>query len=121
MAVAEQAAGEVTGAQLLRDRRTGGQRVTSMELFFDLVFVFAVTQLAHLLLEHLSLRGAAQTLLLLIAVWWAWIDTAWVTNWLDPDHPTVRMMLIGVMLASLILSAALIMFLVRRLLRPERV
>jgi low temperature requirement protein LtrA len=78
-----------------------------VELFFDLVYVFAVTQLSHLLLEHLDIRGAARTLLLLLAVWWAWIDTAWVTNWFDPDRRAVRLMLIGVMLGSLIMSAVL--------------
>ena len=92
---------------MLRTRDAGGSQVTPMELFFDLVYVFAVTQLSHLLLSHLSLRGAAQALLLLLAVWWAWIYTAWITNWFHPDHPAVRAMLIGVMLASLIMSAAL--------------
>jgi low temperature requirement protein LtrA len=50
-----------------RERGQGGQRVTSIELFFDLVYVLAVTQLSHLLLEHLDARGAAQTALLLAA------------------------------------------------------
>jgi hypothetical protein len=53
---------------LLRARGGGGQRVTSIELFFDLVYVLAVTQLSHLLLEHLDVRGAAQTALLMVAV-----------------------------------------------------
>ncbi|XVQ83851.1 low temperature requirement protein A [Microbispora siamensis] len=52
-------------------------------------------------------RGAAQTLLLLLAVWWAWIYTAWHTNWFDPDRPSVRIVLVAVMLASLVMSAAL--------------
>jgi low temperature requirement protein LtrA len=81
--------------------------VTPLELFFDLVYVFAVTQLSHLLLQHLTLHGAFQTLLLLLAVWWAWIDTAWVTNWFDPDRWPVRLMLMLVMLASLIVSATI--------------
>ncbi len=59
-------------------------RVTFVELFFDLVFVFAITQLSHGLLKHLTPLGALQTGLLMVAVWWAWIDTAWITNWLDP-------------------------------------
>jgi low temperature requirement protein LtrA len=84
-----------------------GERVTFIELFFDLVYVFAVTGLSQLLLGHLSVRGAAQTLLLLLAVWRAWVDTAWVTNWFDPDRPAVRLMLVGVMLASLLMSASL--------------
>ncbi|HVG98488.1 MAG TPA: low temperature requirement protein A [Chloroflexota bacterium] len=92
---------------LLRTERPDGHRVTPLELFFDLVYVFAVTQLSHLLLEHLTLHGAFQTLLLLLAVWWAWIDTAWVTNWFDPDRRPVRQMLMLVMLASLIVSATI--------------
>ncbi|WP_051458857.1 low temperature requirement protein A [Microbispora sp. ATCC PTA-5024] len=91
---------------LLRSRAEG-QRVTFTELFFDLVYVFAVTQLSHLLLGHLSWHGAAQTLLLLLAVWWAWVYTAWHTNWFDPDRPSVRLVLVGVMLASLLMSAAI--------------
>ena len=66
----------------LRTRDSGEQRVTPLELFFDLVFVFAVTQLSHLLLDHLSIRGVLETLFLLLAVWWAWVYTAWFTNWL---------------------------------------
>jgi low temperature requirement protein LtrA len=92
---------------LLRERREGGQRVTFMELFFDLVYVFAVTQLAHLLLGHLSALGAAQTLLLLLAVWWAWVYNAWFTNWFDPDRSPVRLLLLAIMLVSLIMSATL--------------
>jgi low temperature requirement protein LtrA len=92
---------------LLRRRDGGGTRVTPLELFFDLVYVFAVTQLAHLLLEDLTWAGAARTGLLLAAVWWAWIDTAWVTNWFDPGGRPVRLMLLTAMLASLVMSAAL--------------
>ncbi|RDV04603.1 low temperature requirement protein A [Undibacter mobilis] len=89
--------------------RTGheGSRVTYVELFFDLVFVFAVTQLSHGLLAHLSPIGLAQAAVLLVAMWWAWIDAAWVTNWLDPARPVVRIMLFALMLAGLVFSAAL--------------
>jgi low temperature requirement protein LtrA len=82
-------------------------RVTFVELFFDLVFVFAVTQLSHTLLEHLTILGLAQTLILFLAVWWAWIDTAWTTNWLDPQRTPVRVMLFALMLAGLILSTSI--------------
>jgi low temperature requirement protein LtrA len=87
--------------------RDAHARVTYVELFFDLVFVFAVTQLSHTLLEHLSLTGALQTLLLLLAVWWVWIYTCWFTNWADPDRTAVRVMLFVLMLAGLALSAAI--------------
>ena len=82
-------------------------RVTNVELFFDLVYVFAVTQLSHLLVSHPSADGAIQTLLLLAIVWQVWVYTTWVTNWLDPDRLPVRAMLLAVMLASLVLSAQL--------------
>ncbi|KRD80299.1 low temperature requirement protein A [Lysobacter sp. Root983] len=93
---------------LLRNRNTDGHgRVTMVELFFDLVFVFAVTQLSHTLLAHLSLLGALQTLLLFLAVWWVWIYTSWCTNWLDPDTAPVRLLLFALMLGGLLLSSAL--------------
>ena len=83
------------------------QRTTALELFFDLVFVFAITQLSHLLVEHLDLEGAAQTVFLLLVVWWAWIYTTWMTNWFDPDAIAVRAVLILVALASLLMAIAI--------------
>jgi low temperature requirement protein LtrA len=98
----------VARRSVLRPRRGHeDSRVTFLELFFDLVFVFAVTQLSHLLLAHLSLSGVIQTTLLLMAVWWVWIFTSWVTNWLNPDRAPVRLMLIVLMLAGLVLSTSL--------------
>lgn len=85
----------------------GHQRVTFVELFFDLVFVFAITQLSHHLVHDLSWMGVAQTLVLFVAVWWAWIDTAWVTNWLDPEKKPVRLMLLVLMLAGLVMSSSI--------------
>ena len=82
-------------------------RVTFIELFFDLVFVFAVTQLSHGLLVHLTPLGALQTAILMLAVWWAWIDNAWLTNWLDPERAPVRLLLLLLMLLGLFVSAAI--------------
>lgn len=96
----------MAAASLLRDRGRHGQ-VGTIELFFDLVFVFAVTQLSHALLAHLDPLGALQVTLLMLAVWWAWIDTSWVTNWLDPERLPVRGCLLALMLAGLVLSASL--------------
>src|SRR5688572_32913501 len=93
-------------SSVLRSRDTHA-RVTFVELFFDLVFVFAVTQLSHTLVEHLTLGGALQTLFLLLAVWWVWMYTCWFTNWIDPDKPSVRMLLFTLMLAGLLMSAAI--------------
>src|SRR5919202_4763067 len=95
------------GGGLLRTRDGGEQRVTPLELFFDLVYVFAITQLSHLLLSHLTVGGALETLFLLLAVWWAWVYTTWVANWFDPDRLPVRLMLVAVMLASLVMSVAI--------------
>ncbi|MEV4719237.1 low temperature requirement protein A [Micromonospora noduli] len=78
-----------------------------MELFFDLVFIFTTTQLAHYLIAHPDWRGAARTALLLALVWFVWIYTAWGTNWLRPDQAPVRALLIALMLGSLLLSAAI--------------
>src|ERR687889_426302 len=95
------------GGGLLRARDGEEQRVTPLELFFDLVYVFAITQLSHLLLDHLTVEGALETLFLLLAVWWAWVYTTWVANWFDPDRLPVRLTLVAVMLASLVMSVAI--------------
>lgn len=93
---------------LLRTRHDGEHaRVTYVELFFDLVFVFAITQLSHTLLAHLDLAGAFRTLLLFLAVWWVWVFTSWVTNWLDPDRTPVRLALLVLMLLGLLLSSSI--------------
>jgi low temperature requirement protein LtrA len=87
--------------------RSGAERVTNIELFFDLVYVFAITQLSHHLLSHPTWEGAGQTALLLAAVWLAWVYTAAVTNYLDPERIPVRLLLLALMLVSLVLSAAI--------------
>src|SRR3954452_12808321 len=83
------------------------QRTTTLELFYDLVFVFAITQVSHLLLADLTWEGAGQAALVLLVVWWSWNYTTWVTNELDPDAIPVRLLLIGLMLASLVMSVAI--------------
>ena len=93
--------------RLERRRGADAQRATSLELFFDLVFVFAITQVSHLLLDELSWRGAGRALVALLVVWWAWNYTAWVTNELDPDAGAVRLLLLAVMLLCLVLAVAI--------------
>jgi low temperature requirement protein LtrA len=84
------------------------QRATFFELFFDLVYVFAVTQLSHhLLASDLSWTGAAETGFMLIAVYWAWNYTTWMANWFDPDTVPVRLILAYVMLTSLLMAIAI--------------
>jgi low temperature requirement protein LtrA len=92
----------------LRPRGDGvAQPTTTVELFFDLVYVFAVTQLSHLIVDDLTIGGVARASFLLLIVWWAWIYTTWMVNWFDPSSLHVRAVLTGVMLASLLMAAAL--------------
>jgi low temperature requirement protein LtrA len=82
-------------------------RVTNAELFFDLVFVFAVTQISHTLLGRFTPLGVLQVTLLFLAVWWVWVYTTWITNWLDPDRTPVRVLLFLLMLGGLVLSTSI--------------
>ena len=91
-----------------RQRDSGEeQRATMLELFYDLVFVFAITQVSHLLLDNLTWEGVGQASLVLLVVWWAWNYTTWVTNELDPDSIAVRLVVMGIMLASLLMAVAI--------------
>ncbi len=81
--------------------------VSNLELFFDLVYVFAITQLSHSLVEHLSVMGVIEALVLFLAVWWAWMYTTWAANWADPERIPIRILLLALMLASLVISIAL--------------
>lgn len=92
---------------VLREPGTERSRVGEVELFYDLVFVFAITQLSHGLLEQLTPLGALRTGLLFLGVWWMWIYTAWTTNWLNPDATPVRQLLFVMMLLGLAMSSAL--------------
>jgi hypothetical protein len=91
----------------IRTRGEGEQRATFFELFFDLVYVFAVTQLSHHLLADISWSGAAESAFMLVALYWVWNYTTWMTNWFDPDTVPVRLVLVFVMLASLLLAVAI--------------
>ena len=93
---------------LLRTRGAkDSSRVGWVELFFDLVFVFSVTQLSHLLLADLTWNGAAEATFLTLAIWVAWMWTTWAMNWLDTRHAAVRVLLFVLMAAGLVLSAAI--------------
>lgn len=87
--------------------RDGNHRADFVELFYDLVFVFAITQVSHTLLYHYSFIGAVETALLFLVVWWVWIYTTWVLNLLDPEVFPVRMLLFGMMGAGLFMSMAI--------------
>src|ERR1700759_1503536 len=82
-------------------------RVTYAELFFDLVFAYAVTQISHTLLGRFTALGALQTTLLFLSVWWLWVYTSWITNWLDPEKTPVRLLLFALTLGGLVLSTSI--------------
>jgi low temperature requirement protein LtrA len=89
-------------------RAPGAERVvTPLELFFHLVYVFAIGQLSHHLLEHVDPRTGAETVIMALAVIYAWYMATWAANWLDPDRLPVRLYLVGLMFASLLMSAAI--------------
>jgi low temperature requirement protein LtrA len=94
-------------ARFLRARDGHEARVTYVELFFDLIYAFAVTQLSHRLVHDLSLTGALQTLVLWFAVWLGWQYTCWVTNWFDPERLAVRLLLFAVMVVGMVMAASL--------------
>jgi len=80
------------------------ERVTPLELFFDLVFVLAITQCTALMSHHPSWSGLAQGLLVLGMLWWAWVGYAWLTSVIDPEEGAVRLVMFGAMAALLIVS-----------------
>jgi low temperature requirement protein LtrA len=82
------------------------ERVTPLELFFDLVFVFAITQVTGLVSDDPTWSGLAKGLVVLGVLWWAWAAYAWLTNTIDPDEGIVRLAMLGAMAAMLIASLA---------------
>jgi len=92
---------------LLRQHNGGHAAVSNLELFFDLVYVFAITQISLFVRAHADWVGLAEAALLFLAMWWAWIYTTWATNWADPDTVPVRLMLVFAMLVSLVMAVVL--------------
>ena len=93
---------------LLRDRAAHHEeKVGPVELFFDLVFVFAVTQLSHAIIQHPDPKGFLQAGILFVAIWWVWVETAWVTNWLDVRKIEVRLLLFFLMGVALVMTISL--------------
>ena len=83
------------------------RRTTYLELFFDLVFVFAITQVTTLVLEDASAGGFARSALVLAMVWWAWSAYAWMTNAIDVEGPLGRAGLLAAAAASFFMAIAL--------------
>ncbi len=84
--------------------RREGERVTPLELFFDLVFVLAITQCTALMSHHPTWSGMAQGLLVLGILWWSWVGYAWLTSVIDPEEGAVRLVMFGAMAALLIVA-----------------
>ncbi|HEV3472270.1 MAG TPA: low temperature requirement protein A [Actinomycetota bacterium] len=82
------------------------QRVTPLELFFDLVFVFAITQVTGMMSAHPTWAGLGRGLLVLAALWWAWAAYAWLTNILEPEEIRVRLAMFAAMAAMLVVALA---------------
>jgi low temperature requirement protein LtrA len=83
------------------------ERVSTLELFFDLVFVFTITQLSTLLVHETSWRGVFQVVLMLGVIWWMYDGYAWLTNAVPPDRPSRRVFLLAAMSAFLVLALAI--------------
>lgn len=94
-------------ARSLARSGASGDRVTRLELFFDLVFVFALSQLSHHLLEHPSWIGAGETFVLLLGVYKVWVYTTWTATLLDTSRLEVQWMLLIVMLVTLFMNASI--------------
>ena len=93
---------------LLRERGSArAAHVTNMELFFDLVFVFAIVQLASHIYDDLSWLGVAEAGVMFLALWWVWNYTAWATGWIDPEQTPVMGLMACLMLLSLVMAAAI--------------
>jgi low temperature requirement protein LtrA len=80
--------------------------VTPLELFFDLVFVLAITQVTAMMADDPTWRGLARGMLVLAALWWAWAAYAWLTNTIDPDEGGARLAVIAAMAGMLIVALA---------------
>ena len=93
-------------ASRLSATRREGERVTPLELFFDLVFVLAITQCTALMSHHPTWSGLIQGLLVLGVLWWAWSGYAWLTSVIDPEEGAVRLVIFGAMAVLLIVSLA---------------
>ena len=89
-----------------QDRSEAEHRVTHLELFFDLVFVFAITQVTAFLADDLTWEGLLRGLFILAALWWAWAAYAWLTNTLDPEEGAVRLAMFASMGAMLVVALA---------------
>ena len=88
-------------------RTEAGHGVTTLELFFDLVFVFAITQVTAFMADDLGVRGALRGLVLLALLWFVWCSYAWLGNQAHADEGVVRAALIAAMAAMFLVALAI--------------
>lgn len=81
-----------------------GERVMPLELFFDLVFVLALTQCTAFMAQKPSWTGVAQALLILGVLWWSWVGYAWLTSVVNPEEGAVRIVIFAAMAAFLVVA-----------------
>jgi low temperature requirement protein LtrA len=91
-----------SSSRLTAVMRGDDQRVTPLELFFDLVFVLAITQCTALMAHEHSWQGIARAMLVLGILWWSWVGYAWLTSVVDPEEGTVRLVIFAAMAALLV-------------------
>ncbi|MFG2057500.1 low temperature requirement protein A [Micromonospora sp. NPDC048930] len=110
--MAETGNGPARGGRAARLLREGGgpSRATFLELFFDLIFVFALARVSERLVDDFVTAGlpaaAGQTTLLLLAIWLVWLVAAWVTSRYDPEQPAIELIIVGIMLGTLLMAVA---------------
>ena len=80
------------------------ERVTPLELFFDLVFVLALTQCTALMADDPTWEGVAKGMLVLGVLWWSWVGYSWLTSVVDPEEGSVRLAMFAAMAALLVVS-----------------
>src|SRR5436190_7780200 len=97
MATATETRAPRLGAVLRED-----ERVTPLELFFDLVFVLAITQCTALMANDPTWTGLARGVLVLGLLWWSWVGYAWLTSVVDPEEGAVRIAIFAAMAALLV-------------------
>ncbi|KAF9285290.1 hypothetical protein BGZ68_003979 [Mortierella alpina] len=93
-------------AKLMRPREAAA-KVTNVELFFDLVFVYAISAISETMEHHLTWEVVLEMLVVTLAVWWGWVFSAWTFNWFNPDSYLVRLLLLALMLINLIMSSVI--------------
>ncbi|MFY1690563.1 low temperature requirement protein A [Plantactinospora sp. WMMB782] len=97
---------ERSGPERLLRQSAHSRQASFLELFFDLAFIVSFALLSNRLAGDLDWRNAGQTAILLAAMWWIWVATAWSTDWYDPNQPLIRGLVLGVMFVGLLATAA---------------